>query len=58
MEFILNPIVMGSTFTRVDYELYQYVNDDAEGKLYRLIPDQDSYQITIKRVTPTHTASE
>lgn len=44
-----NPIVMGSTFTQVDYELYQYVNDDAEGKLYRLIPDQDSYQITIKK---------
>lgn len=44
-----NPIVMGSTFTKVDYELYQYVNDGPEGKLYILIPDEDNYQITIKK---------
>lgn len=43
-----NPIVKGDTFTRVDYELYRYVNDDPEGKLYRLIPELDNYQITIK----------
>jgi len=44
-----NPIVKGDTFTRVDYELYRYVNDDPEGKLYRLIPELDNYQITIKK---------
>lgn len=44
-----NPIVKGSTFTRVDYELYRYVNNEPEGKLYRLIPDIDSYQITVKK---------
>ncbi|MGI6084731.1 MAG: fibronectin type III domain-containing protein, partial [Acetivibrionales bacterium] len=44
-----NPIVKGSTFTRVDYELYRYVNNDPEGKLYRLIPDIDNYQITVKK---------
>ncbi|MGI6622769.1 MAG: hypothetical protein ACOX4T_06485 [Acetivibrionales bacterium] len=44
-----NPIVKGSTFTRVDYELYRYVNNDPEGHLFRLIPEIDSYQITIKK---------
>lgn len=44
-----NPIVKGNTFTRVDYELYRYVNDDPEGVLYRLIPEIDSYQITVKK---------
>ena len=44
-----NPIVKGNTFTRVDYELYRYVNNDPEGKLYRLIPELDNYQITIKK---------
>jgi len=44
-----NPIVKGDTFTRVDYELYRYVNNDPEGKLYRLIPDLDNYLITIKK---------
>ncbi len=44
-----NPIVKGNTFTRVDYELYRYVNDEPQGQLYRLIPDIDSYQIIIKK---------
>ena len=42
-----NPIVKGSTFARVDYELYRYTNSELTGQLYRLIPDRDSYQITI-----------
>ena len=41
--------LLRSTFTRVDYELYRYVNNEPEGKLYRLIPDIDSYQITVKK---------
>jgi hypothetical protein len=44
-----NPIVKGDTYTRVDYELYRYVNDNPEGVLYRLIPEIDSYQITVKK---------
>lgn len=44
-----NPIVKGSTFTRVDYELYRYINNDPEGYLFRLIPEIDSYQITVKK---------
>lgn len=44
-----NPIVKGSTFTRVDYELYRYVNDEPQGQLYRLIPEIDNYQITVKK---------
>ena len=47
-----NPIVKGNTFTRVDYELYRYTNEDLQGKLFRLIPDIDSYQITIKKDDP------
>lgn len=44
-----NPIVKGNTFTRVDYELYRYVNNEPQGQLFRLIPDIDSYQITVKK---------
>lgn len=51
-----NPIIKGSTFTRVDYELFRYIDNDPEGKLYRLIPDIDSYQITIDK-NDTHTYS-
>ena len=51
-ELFWNPIVKGSTFTRVDYELYRYTNNDPEGQLYRLIPDFDSYQIIIKKDDP------
>lgn len=47
-----NPIVKGNTFTRVDYELYRYTNDEPQGQLFRLIPDIDSYQITIKKNDP------
>jgi hypothetical protein len=42
-----NPIVKGSSFTRVDYELYRYTNDSLTGQLFRLIPDKDNYQIII-----------
>ena len=44
-----NPIVKGSTFTRVDYELYRYVNDIKEPEPYRFIPEIDNYQITVKK---------
>ena len=44
-----NPIVKGSSFTRVDYELYRYTNSELTGQLYRLIPDRDNYQITIAK---------
>ena len=44
-----NPIVKGSTFTSVDYELYRYINNSNEGNLFRLIPDEDSYQFIIKK---------
>ncbi|MCX7773408.1 MAG: fibronectin type III domain-containing protein, partial [Clostridia bacterium] len=47
-----NPIVKGNTYTRVDYELYRYTNSDPEGQLFRLIPDIDSYQITVKKNDP------
>lgn len=47
-----NPIVKGSAYTRVDYELYRYVNDASEGQLYRLIPDINSYEIIIKKDDP------
>jgi hypothetical protein len=47
-----NPIVKGSTFTRVDYELYRYINNEPQGKLFRLIPDQDSYQFVVKKDDP------
>ncbi len=47
-----NPIVKGNVFTRVDYELYRYTNDDPQGQLYRLIPDVDSYLITVKKNDP------
>lgn len=44
-----NPIVKGNAYTRVDYELYRYVNNDLNGQLYRLIPDKDSYEIVISK---------
>lgn len=44
-----NPIVKGSTFTKVNYELYRYTNSDLTGQLYRLIPEKDSYQIIIPK---------
>lgn len=44
-----NPIVKGNTFARVDYELYRYTNNQSEPQLFRLIPDVDSYQITIAK---------
>lgn len=47
-----NPIVKGNTFTRVDYELYRYTDNEPQGQLYRLIPDIDSYQITVKKDDP------
>ena len=47
-----NPIVKGSIFTRVDYELYRYTDSEPQGQLYRLIPDQDSYLITVKKDDP------
>lgn len=47
-----NPIVKGNSFTRVDYELYRYINDEPQAQLFRLIPEIDSYQITVKRDDP------
>jgi hypothetical protein len=47
-----NPIVKGNDFTRVDYELYRYVNDEPQGQLFRLIPEIDNYQIIIKKDDP------
>jgi len=44
-----NPIVKGTTFTRVEYELYRYIDDQEEGTLFRLIPDEDSYEFIIKK---------
>jgi hypothetical protein len=44
-----NPIVKGATFTRVDYELYRYKNDETQGQLFRLIPELDNYLITIDK---------
>lgn len=47
-----NPIVKGETFTRVDYELYRYVNDELQGTLFRLIPEEDSYEFIVKKDDP------
>lgn len=47
-----NPIVKGETFTRVDYELYRYVNDELQGTLFRLIPEEDSYEFIVKKMIP------
>lgn len=51
-----NPIVKGQTFTRVDYELYRYVDDELQGTLFRLIPEEDSYEFIVKKDDP-HTYS-
>ena len=52
MEFILESYCNGKHLYRVDYELYQYVNDD--GGFYRLIPDQDSYNYNKKGDTNSY----
>lgn len=51
-----NPIVKGQTFTRVDYELYRYVDNELNGTLFRLIPEEDSYEFVVKKDDP-HTYS-
>lgn len=51
-----NLIVKGNVFTRVDYELYRYVDDEDEGTLFRLVPDVDSYEFIVKK-GDTHTYS-
>jgi hypothetical protein len=42
-----NAIVKGSTFKKVDYELYRYVNADTQGSIFALVPELDYFYLKI-----------
>lgn len=47
-----NPIVKGDSFSRVEYELYRYVNDEVQGTLFRFVDEETSYEFIVKKNDP------